>query len=622
MNDWTRCWGTRLRARATRGGWVLASTLLLACGGGGGGSGDDGQGTEGSESSGPSGADTSGSEESSGGGGETEDTEVVTDMLSPTEHLVRVSMALRGTRPSLQDLEAVEADPDAVEALVDGYLDSPAFGVTVRNLHNEALLVEPDYAYYPAGFPNIGPLQGRDFYEINRDVMQAPLRLVEHVVMSDLPYHEVVTGEYTLANDTVATIWDIPYEGDGDWEVTAWSDGRDNAGVLSDSWLFQRHRSTDANANRGRANLVASAFLCADFTSTDVDVDVSVDLSDPEAVADAVLENPSCAACHVQLDPLASYFRGFFPLYVPQEQEEEDDPYPMELPWLQELFPELLGVPMLPPSYFGEEGDGLAFLGQRIAEDPRFSRCTVRRFWSYLHQTDLDAVPDAVLDDLDADFAGSMDAKALTKQIVLSDAFRTAAVVPSDDGAPTEDEADLGARVGLLKARPQALGSMMQDLTGFRWVADFSTIIDEETGEPVNLGRVPLLEDSFLGYRVLGGGIDSMFVTQPAHTYSAPNLLVLRTLAREAAHYEVEQGLEGQGRLLTVSPDTTGESEVRQALVALHRRLYAEVVEPDSAAIDQDWALFSAALQAGGEPGRAWKTTLVVLLSDLRVAFY
>lgn len=616
MTDWTRSWGARL----------LASSLLVACGGGGSEGGSDtegdtetgtgpGSGTEG---------EASGTAADESSGDETGDTEapVELEFLTPTEHLVRVSMALRGVRPSQQDVAAVQADPAALGGLVDGYLDSEAFGRTVMNLHNEALLVEPDYAYYPAGFPNVGALQGRDFYEINRDIMQAPLRLVEHVVMNDLPYSEVVTGDYTLANDTVATVWGIPYEGNGGWQVTAWDDGRDNAGVLSDSWLFQRHRSTDSNANRGRANLVASAFLCADFTSTDVDVDVSVDLSDPQAVADAVLENPSCAACHVQLDPLASYFRGFFPLYVPQEQELEDPPYPMELPWYQEFFPELLDVPMLPPAYYGQEGDGLAFLGARIVEDPRFASCTVRRVWSYLHQTGVEAVPDEALDAFEPDFADGLNTKALVKAIVLSDDFRAASVLPADADAPTESELEVAGRVGMLKARPQALGSMLEDLTGFRWVADFSTLIDDETGEPLNLGRVPLLEDSFLGYRVLGGGIDSMFVTQPAHTYNAPNLLVLTTLAREAAHYEVEQAATGEGTLLSVSPDTTAEADVRAELVLLHRRLYAAELEPDAPDIDAGWALFEDAFAASTDSSRAWKTTLTALLSDLRIAFY
>lgn len=616
MTEWTRTWGAR----------CLGSLLLIACGGGGGGAAGTDGGTDGSETmppetdDGPTASDT----EDDGSGDETGEPEAMVEVeyLTPVEHLVRVSMALRGMRPSEADVEAVEADPEALQGIVDTYLDDPAFGATVMSLHNEALLVEPDYAYYPAGFPNIGPLEGRDFYEVNSDIMRAPLRLIEHVVMNDRPYAEVVTADYTLANDTVAAVWDIPYDGNGGWQETAWADGRDNAGVLSDSWLWQRHRSTDANANRGRANVVATAFLCSDFASNDVDVDIDVDLSDPEAVADAVLDNPSCATCHAQLDPLASYFRGFFPLYVPQEQEEEADPYPMELPWYEEFFPELLDVPMQPAAYYGNEGDGLAFLGARIAEDPRFTRCAVRRFWSYLHQTRLEEVPGEVLDAFEPDFAAQQSAKALVRAIVLHDDFRTAAVLPADPDAPTEAELDVAQRVGMLKARPAALGRMVEDLTGFRWVTDLSTIIDEETGEPLNLGRVPLLEDSYLGYRVLGGDIDSMFVTQSASTYSGPTMLVLQNLAREAAHHEVERAMEGEGRLLAADPSLEDEADVRAELVAVHRRLHATDVDPDDASVDAAWTVFETALSASGDPVRAWKTTLTAMLSDLSIAFY
>src|SRR5690349_6068795 len=63
-----------------------------------------------------------------------------TSELSPSEHLVRVAMALKGTRPSIAELRAVEKDPAAIEGIVDQYLASREFGETVRDLYNDALL--------------------------------------------------------------------------------------------------------------------------------------------------------------------------------------------------------------------------------------------------------------------------------------------------------------------------------------------------------------------------------------------------------------------------------------------------------------------------------------------------
>ena len=75
--------------------------------------------------------------------------------LSPAEHLSRASMALRGVRPTVEQLRAVEADPGMIPLIVDGYLASPEFGKTMRELHNETLLVrvEQPTMTYPAVAP-------------------------------------------------------------------------------------------------------------------------------------------------------------------------------------------------------------------------------------------------------------------------------------------------------------------------------------------------------------------------------------------------------------------------------------------------------------------------------------
>ena len=626
----------------TRASWLVVAATVLAASASSG-CGDDTSSDDPGDETGSTGASSDPSAtEASTSSASSPDTDAETDsssdtegdtdsggdveleMLSSTERLIRISMALRGTRPSLQQLAAVEDDPDALEGIVDNYLESPEFGATIRNLHNESFLARPDYFYYPAGFPAFGDLAGEDPYYLNSSIMDAPLRLVEHVVMNDLPYSEIVTADYTMANDIVATVWGLDHSGGSDWEMTRWEDGRENAGVLSDSWFFQRHRSTASNANRGRANAVATSFLCSDFLSVDVDVDVNIDLSDPEAVANAVLENPSCATCHANLDPLASYFRGFNPVYVPTDVSEGDPApgYPMELPWYAEFFPELLDVPQQPAAYYGTEGDGLAFLGDQIAQDFRFTNCAARRFYAYLHQTSLDDVSDEDVETYSAVLTDSGEqAKALAKAIVMADDFQIARVVPVDAQNPTEDELAVADAFGLLKARPEALGAMMEDLTGFSWVVDLTGI-----GAPEDsLGLIPMLNDSFVGYGVLAGGVDAQYVVRPSHTYNGTASLVIDALAREAAHFVVENDATEPANariLFGASPEDTDEATVRDELVAMNRRFYGDTVSADDPAIDADYDVFRGALEITSDASRAWKTTLTGMLQDARVAYY
>jgi hypothetical protein len=561
--------------------------------------------------------------------GELPDPTVV--MLEPAERLVRISMALRGIRPRPDELAAVEADPAALGAIVDGYLGDPAFGETIRDLHNDALLVLSDYFIYPAGYPAIGPLEGRDPFALNRAITEAPLRLVEHVVMNDRPYGEIVTADYTVADAQVAAVWGLEGGGEDEWQETRWTDGRDNAGILSDGWLFQRHSSTPSNANRGRANAISRALLCYDFADRDIVLDATVDLADPDAVADAVVDNPACASCHQGLDPLASFFGDFYPQYIPSDivataPAEDQLAYPLRT-WYPGLFELYLGVPMRAPSYFGTPAQGLAGLGALIAEDPRFSLCAAQRFYAYFHQVDLEAVPDRDAAELQRVLVDSgMDAKALTRAIVMSDEF-AAAGLALPEGFDVDDPDALDPAidvVGVKKARPLQLRRMFEDLTGFDWRTDLSLLVSEDT--PNGLGKVSLLDDSFLGYAVLAGGLDSIYVTRASHTYSATVSLVLRSLAQISANVVVDADFAvpaGERRLLDrVEPGTVDEASIRAQLVALHLRLYGGHVAVDGEDIDDGWALFSGALAHGGDPLRAWKVTLTALLQDVRIAYY
>src|SRR5205085_8245848 len=107
-----------------------------------------------------------------------------------------------------------------------------------------------------------------------------------------------------------------------EWKKTHWVDGREPAGILSDSFLFTRWSTTYSNANRGRANAMSSALLCYNFLSRDINIDASINLADPDEVANATKKNEACASCHKTLDPLAAYFAGFRPQYVPSFEQQ------------------------------------------------------------------------------------------------------------------------------------------------------------------------------------------------------------------------------------------------------------------------------------------------------------
>jgi hypothetical protein len=522
--------------------------------------------------------------------------------LSPTESLLRVSMALRGKRPSLEEIAKVQADPSAIVELVDEYMDDEGFGQAMRDLHNEALLVRAPAAIYPAGFAAVDGLAGMDVQRINVSVTEAPLRLVEHVITRDKPYTEIVTADYTLADGVVAQVWDLDYAGNGtSWEVSHFRDGRPAAGLLSDSMVFTRHATTFSDKNRGRANAISRALLCFDFIDRQVEIDATINLADPAEVANAIEKNETCAGCHQMLDPLAAYFGRYYPLFVPGQITE----YPQTFysPDLADLFT------VKPSGYFGYPGGDVRHLGQMIAEDPRFSLCAAKRFYSYFHQRPLSEVPGNRASALQSVLTKNMNAKDLVRAIVLADDF----LLSSANGAD--------APKTLLKVRPWQLEKSFADLTGFFWQEQ----MDLDLGYG-NVGVVDMMQDSFLGLHVLAGGIDSVNVTLPTHTMTASTSIVLDVFAARAADYVVDTDFQftTSRKLLThVSETEKAESAIRDQLAELHLRLYGESVAPDSQAVTLAWELFSGALaDANGDPKRAWKTTLQAMLEDARLVFY
>jgi hypothetical protein len=554
------------------------------------------------------------------------------ELLEPVEQLLRISMSLRGERPSISEIARVRDDPAQLDVFVDAWLQSDAFGRQIRDLHAQDFLTRTDTLEQ---LPSRGPIRDDNTWQVHTSVPEAPMRLVEWVVMSDLPYTEIVQTEVMIADRITAEVNGLAWDprGPTEWQETSWEDGRPKAGLLSSSQLWRRHRSAGSNFHRLRANFIADTFLCEPFSERDIVVEGGIDLSDELAVADAVMTNDACVGCHQALDPLAAHFWGFrkqlknravrlayeddcrwdpeSEIVRGQGHGVEDNCYPLRFYYpIKEH--EWQDWELRPPSFYGQPSARMDTLGEQIASDQRFAECTARRFWGWFAQEPKDEVDDALAFELADDFKRSgYDAKALVRQIVTHERF-LAERADSRDWEP----------VGLLQVRPEQLDSVLTQLMDFTWWGSPTS----DSCDPTCWGRVNLLRSDLYGYRVMMGGVDSIQVTSPTHTPIPTLPLVLERAASEAAGVKVEADLglpADQRRLLSLVEDTTvDEPTVRAQLVELHARILTEPLEATAPEIDRSFALWTGVYELTGDPIRAWELTIATLLQDPRMLFF
>jgi hypothetical protein len=545
------------------------------------------------------------------------------EYLSQEDLLIRTSIALRGVRPTADEL--LEADP------VSAWLDSDEFGLTMRDLHAESLRFRVDTVLQ---FPAMGVLEGVTVGDINRSTTEAPLRLIEDLIMRDQPYTEIVQADYMLADSIVADIYGLDHDPEGPpWQETWWVDGRPAAGVLSSSEFYHRYPSNGSNFHRGRANVISDVFLCDDISLRNIEIIDPPVATEADKVAEALATNEICAGCHQALEPIASFMWGFkavlppkamgvyissncvFPafddltLLPPGTPFAQDFCYPIKLydPNFEHLWSEL---DLPPPALYGRQGTYISDLGRFIAEDRRFATCAAKRFYGYFTQIRHDQV-DADLADALADgfIASGFDAKALARSVVTSEAFRT-----------QKDHAIRDDAVGLLTLRPEHFARQIEALTGFVWLADVNgdACLEQCWGE-VDLGRTNLY-----GYHSLAGGIDGLVRTAPTHTAMPTRSLSFTRLASEAAGFVVDSDLatdvKSDRRLLRlIDAGDTSELAVRTQIADLYARTQTQHQTADT--VDDAYGLFADALARSGED-HAWKLVIAALLNDPMLVYY
>ena len=521
--------------------------------------------------------------------------DTATPRVDPAEDLVplggprllrRVSLDLRGTLPTPDELDAAAADPEIWRSFAAQWVTGPAFEERLVTLLAEHWWTRID-TFEVVRFDY--DLTYEQEFAFDRSVGEEPLRLVARVVAEDRPWSDVVTAPHTMADPMLAGLWPLDYPAGADgWQEATYTDGRPHAGVLSTNGLWWRYTTTDSNMNRSRAAAISRLLLCQDYLARPITLTGAADVSDPEH---AIRTDPYCVACHASLDPVAASMFGFW--WLSLYSRIEQDVYHPEREALAEAF---LGVD---PAWFGTPTSGLPDLGYAISQDHRLYSCAVETFSKLYWRRAPDLQDHPRMEALRVQFleAGASP-QALILAVLETREYRAGGVA---EGA--HPAAASRARIVRMLS-PDQLSRTVAALTGMVWTRQ---------------GHEVLASDE-TGFRMLAGGVDGWAVTEPQTAPSLPWSMVMKRHAQAAADRAVLEELERQTQQV---PDVffagvelhhrPGDDAYRQALGDIWWRLTATALsDTDRDTFAQLW------LDVEGEdgPAMAWRAVLSTMMRD------
>jgi hypothetical protein len=461
--------------------------------------------------------------------------------------LRRMSLDLRGVLPSTEELDAVEADPEALWTLRDAYLADPLLEERLVLLLSERWHTRIDDFLVDVSEYQAFSEDPHIEYAVERAIGEEPLRLIARIAVEDRPWSEVVTADHTMANEYLAEVWPLELADGTGWREATYTDGRPSAGVLSTNGLWWRYFSTQSNMNRGRVAALTRLLICVDYASRTITFAEDETLASAGDLESALRSSPYCMGCHSAIDPIAASLMGFWPANT--YQVDEIDTYHPER---EVLAASVLGVA---PSWYGTPIYGLNELGVHIAADPRFLPCAAKTFASLLWRRETSLDDYGQLQALTQHFeANGARVRSLLSAITETASYQTA-------GHETQ--------AGLRLLTPNQLESAIEALTGYRWTFAGYNQMDNDT----------------IGYRNLAGGVDGNSITRAQDTPSLTWALTVQRLSEAAAALAVSEDLntdDGPNLLDRVEPTTTpDDAAFTDQISALHWRMYGQRADDD-----------------------------------------
>ena len=179
-------------------------------------------------------------------------------------------------------------------------------------------------------------------HSVDHGLRRAPLELIAYVVENNLPYTEILTADYVMANPMAAVAYGAQTSFDDPEDVHDFQPSRiesyyrlgpdfehedhpdiqaarilnrgnlstqfPHAGILNTKVFLERYPTTATNRNRARSRWTYYHFLGLDIEKS------ASRTTDPDALADTnnpTMFNPACTVCHTVMDPVAGAFQNY-----------------------------------------------------------------------------------------------------------------------------------------------------------------------------------------------------------------------------------------------------------------------------------------------------------------------
>ena len=285
-------------------------------------------------------------------------------MASTRKTLRRAALVFAGRIPTDEEYAAAERGPTALRATIRGLMTGPEFHEFLIRGANDRLLTDRDSQIIDANLGHFVAFTNenhrrraaarasgserkmRDYYEwrdgAQHGFRRAPLELIAHVVENDLPYTEILTADYIMANPWSAAAYGASTRFDDREDVHEFKPSKiveyyrkgegyerefdriadaervldpgplstryPHAGILNTSSFLIRYPTTATNRNRARSRWTYYHFLGLDIEKS------ASRTTDPVALADTnnpTMHNPACTVCHTVLDPVAGAFQNY-----------------------------------------------------------------------------------------------------------------------------------------------------------------------------------------------------------------------------------------------------------------------------------------------------------------------